>query len=49
MNVFTYIGELVNIFLPMKTPLSCDRLGFDIGISVAIPPSYHISFIICYW
>lgn len=42
-NVSTYTGAFVNIFLPIKIPLSCDKLGFDIGINVAIPPSNHIS------
>lgn len=45
-NVSTYIGALVNIFLPIKIPLSCDKLGFEMGINVAIPPSDHISFVI---
>lgn len=48
-NVSTYTGAFVYIFLPIKIPLSWDKLGLEIGINVAIPASYHIPFIICNW
>lgn len=38
MKVSTYTGALVNIFLPIKIPVLCDKLGDDIGIKDAIPP-----------
>ena len=38
-NVSTYTGEFVNMFLPINTPVLCDKLGFAIGIKVAIPPA----------
>lgn len=38
-NVSTYTGAFVNIFLPIKIPLLCERFGLEIGIRVAIPPA----------